>query len=192
MAKNKILLIDDTKMVQQIYKSKLMLDGFQVITADNGMEGIKLLSEDPPDLILLDLNMPVLDGYKVLQVVKTNPKLSSIPVIIFSAKGQPEEIEKALNLGADGYLVKATTKPQDVVAKVKKLLSKRPESKEVTHYKIQIKKDLYDASRLAEDFNMQNFLCRRCNGPMFLELIPDFSHETPWFSGRFFCPSCHK
>lgn len=192
MTKTKILLIDDTKMVQQIYKNKLMLDGFQVITADDGMQAIKILSEEKPDLILLDLTMPVMDGYKVLQVVKTDPKLSSIPVIIFSAKGQPEEIERALNLGADGYLIKATTKPQDVVANVKEVLSKSADLKEVTHYTIQIKKDLHDASKLAEDFNMQGFLCRRCNGLMLFDLIPDFSHETPWFSGKFFCPSCHK
>lgn len=192
MAKVKILLVDDTKMVQQIYKNKLMLDGFQVVTADNGMEAIKILSEEKPNLILLDLTMPVMDGYKVLQVIKTDPNLSLTPVIILSARGQPEEIEKALNLGADAYLVKTTTKPHDVVAKVKEVLSKKPELKDITHYTIQIKKDLYDASKLAEDFNMQNFLCRRCNGPLLLKLIPDFSHETPWFSGKFFCPSCHK
>ncbi|MDP3296308.1 MAG: response regulator [Thermodesulfovibrionia bacterium] len=121
---NKILFVDDTKMFQSIYKSKLMSEGYEVKTADNGLEAIKSLSEEKPDLILLDLNMPVMDGFKVLQAVKANPIFSSIPVIIFSSRGQAEEIEKAVNLGADGYLVKTTTTPNEVVKKVKEVLNK--------------------------------------------------------------------
>ena len=97
--RNKILLVEDSKVIQQMYRNKLLLEEFTVVTADNGMEAIKSLSQEKPDLILLDLMMPVMDGYKVLQVVKTDPKLSGIPVLVFSAKGQPEEIERALNLG---------------------------------------------------------------------------------------------
>lgn len=124
---NKILFVDDTKMFQSIYKSKLMSEGYQVKTADNGLEAIKVLTESKewkPDIILLDLIMPVMDGFKVLQTVKTNPDFSSIPVIVFSSRGQAEEIEKAVNLGADGYLIKTTTTPNDVVKKVKEILSK--------------------------------------------------------------------
>ncbi len=123
--KNKILFVDDTKMLRDIYKSKLMSEGYQVKTADNGVEAIKVLTEDKewkPDLILLDLIMPVMDGFKVLQAVKTNPDFSSIPVIVFSSRGQPEEIEKAINLGADGYLIKTTTTPNVVIKKVKEAL----------------------------------------------------------------------
>ncbi|OGW64078.1 MAG: hypothetical protein A3J72_00875 [Nitrospirae bacterium RIFCSPHIGHO2_02_FULL_40_19] len=125
--KNKVLFVDDTKMVQNIYKSKLMSEGYHVKTADNGVEAIKALTEDKewkPDVILLDLIMPVMDGFKVLQTIKTNPDFSSIPVIVFSSRGQAEEIEKAVNLGADGYLVKTTTTPNEVVKKVKEILIK--------------------------------------------------------------------
>ena len=124
---NKILFVDDTKMFQNIYKSKLMSEGYQVKTADNGLEAIKVLTESKewkPDIILLDLIMPVMDGFKVLQTVKTNPDFSSILVIVFSSRGQPEEIEKAVNLGADGYLIKTTTTPNDVVKKVKEILGR--------------------------------------------------------------------
>ena len=127
LQQNKILFVDDTKMLQNIYKSKLMSEGYQVKTADNGLEAIKVLTESKelkPDIILLDLNMPVMDGFKVLQTVKTNPDFSFIPVIVFSSMGQAEEIEKAVNLGADGYLIKTTTTPNDVVKKVKEILSK--------------------------------------------------------------------
>ncbi|MBI4698461.1 MAG: response regulator [Nitrospirae bacterium] len=119
----KILFVDDTKMFQSIYKNKLLAEGFQVKTADNGIEAIKCLSEETPDLILLDLNMPVMDGFKVLSSVKTNPALSSIPIIVFSARGEYDQVDKALNLGADDFLVKTTTTPNEVVKKVKKILN---------------------------------------------------------------------
>src|SRR4030042_3598237 len=188
--RDKILLVEDYKTIQQLYRNKLTLEQYQVITADNGMEAIKILSQEKPDIILLDLMMPVMDGYKVLQVIKTDPKLSGIPVLVFSAKGQPEEVEKALNLGASGYIVKATTKPNEVVEQIRKALSQKPKVHEITRYLIEIRENAYDAKKLASDYNMDELRCQKCQAPMLLELIPDFSHETPWFSGRFFCPRC--
>ena len=122
MPLNKILVVDDEKMFQNIYKSKLLSEGFLVRTAGNGTEAIKILLEETLDLVLLDLNMPVMDGFKVLAAIKSMPKLSSIYVIVLSSRGQPEEIEKAVSLGANGYLIKATTTPNEVVEKVKEIL----------------------------------------------------------------------
>jgi CheY-like chemotaxis protein len=188
--RNKILLVEDSKVVQQMYRSKLTLEQFTVITADNGMEAIKLLSQEVPDLILLDLMMPVMDGYKVLQVIKTDPRLAGIPVLVFSARGQAEEVEKALNLGAAGYIVKATTKPNEVVEQIRKVLSQKPEVRELIHYIVEINGEARDAKRLALDFNLNDLKCPKCGSTLLLELIPDFSHDIPWFSGRFFCPKC--
>jgi DNA-binding response OmpR family regulator len=190
--RNKILLVEDSKTIQQMYRNKLTFEQFQVLTADNGMEAIKILSQEKPDIILLDLMMPVMDGYKVLQVVKTDPKLSNIPVLVFSAKGQPEEVEKALNLGAAGYIVKATTKPNEVVERIRKVLSQKPNVQELIRYLVEIRENAYDAKKLASDFNLNELRCRKCQAPMLLELIPDFSHETPWFSGRFVCSRCQS
>jgi len=189
--RNTILLVEDSKVVQQMYRNKLTFENFNVLTADNGMEAIKLLSKEKPDIILLDLMMPVMDGYKVLQVIKTDPKLSAVPVLVFSAKGQPEEVEKALNLGAAGYIVKATTKPNDVVKQIRKVLDQKPKVHELTRYLVEIRENAYDAKKLAADFKMNGLRCQLCQAPMLLELIPDFSHETPWFTGRFVCPRCH-
>ncbi len=119
MPKNKILVVDDEKMFQDIYKVKLLSEGFQVKRASNGAEAIKLLMEEPPDIVLLDLSMPVMDGFKVLQMIKADAKLSSIHVIVLSSRENPDDIEKALNLGADGYLIKSKTKPNEVVKKLK-------------------------------------------------------------------------
>lgn len=124
---NKVLHVDDTKLVQNICKSKLMSEGYQVKTSDYGVEAIRVLTEDKdwkPDIMLLDLVMPVMDGFKVLQSIKTNPDLASIPVIVFTSREQPEQVEKAMNLGADGYLIKMTTTPNTVLNKVKETLGK--------------------------------------------------------------------
>lgn len=125
--RNQILVVDDAKMFQDIYKVKLMPEGFKVVTASNGKEALTLLSGGTIDLVLLDLNMPVMDGFKVLQAVKSDPKLSSVFVIVLSSRGQPEEVEKAIALGADGYLVKSTAKPNEVVRKVKEMLEQKKE-----------------------------------------------------------------
>ncbi len=186
------MLVEDSKVVQQMYRNKLTFEQFNVLTADNGMEAIKILSKEKPDIILLDLMMPVMDGYKVLQVIKTDPKLSAIPVLVFSAKGQAEEVEKALNLGAAGYIVKATTKPNEVVEHIRKVLDQRPKEQALTRYLVEIRENAYDAKKLASDFKMNDLRCQKCQAPMLLELIPDFSHKTPWFSGRFLCPRCQS
>jgi len=122
--RNEILVVDDTKMFQNIYKAKLMSEGFRVVTAGNGQEALMLLSGGTIKLILLDLVMPLMDGFKVLHAVKSDPKLSSIIVIVLSSRGHPDEIVKAINLGADGYLIKSTVKPNEVLQKVKEMLKK--------------------------------------------------------------------
>ncbi|MCX5720183.1 MAG: response regulator [Nitrospirae bacterium] len=188
--REKILLVEDSKSLQQIYKTKLTYEQFHVLTADNGMEAIKILSQEKPDLILLDLMMPLMDGYKVLQVVKTDPKLAHIPVLVFSAKGQSEEVEKALNLGAAGYVVKATTKPNEVVERIRKILSEQPKVKELTQYIVEINETAYDAKKLASDLNLLDLKCVKCGSQLLLHLTPDFPHGTPWFSGKFFCQIC--
>ncbi len=190
--RTKILLVEDSPSILAIYKNMLTIEQFQVTTAVNGMEAIKALSQERPDAVLLDLMMPIMDGYKVLQVIKTDPKLSKIPVLVFSAKGQPEEIEKALSLGAAGYVIKATTKPKEVIEKIRAILqSKTTDAQEVTHYNLQIVDNAFDAQKLSDDFQLGNFACPKCQTKMLLNLIPDFSHNTPWFCGKFICPKCH-
>ena len=189
--KYQVLLVEDSKAIQQMYRNKLMMEQFAVVTADNGMEAIKALSLSKPDIILLDLMMPIMDGYKVLQVVKTDQKFKDLPVLVFSAKGQPDEVEKALSLGASGFIVKSVTKPNEVVERIRSILSQKPVEQKVSHYTVEIKETIYDAKKLSDDFKLNGFVCQSCNVPMLLDLIPDFSHEAPWFTGKFYCPRCH-
>ncbi len=116
-----VLVVDDAEMFQKIYKSKLLTDGFKVKIAGNGVEALKMIAEEKPDIILLDINMPIMDGFRVLQNVKGDMGLE-IPIIVLSSRGQPEEVEKAMDLGADGYLIKTTAKPKEVVEKIKQAL----------------------------------------------------------------------
>lgn len=122
--KEKILIVDDTDFYINAYRTKLLGEGYIVNTARNGVEAIKSIAVDKPDLILLDLMMPVMDGFKVLQTIKLDANLKEIPVVVFSAKGATEEIGKAIAAGATDFLVKATITPNKVVDKIKQVLSK--------------------------------------------------------------------
>ena len=120
--KGKVLLVDDTDFYLRAYKNKLTPEGYLVTTAANGVEALKYLTQDVPDIILLDLMMPVMDGFKVLQAAKADARLQNVPVIIFSAKGATEEIEQAIKLGATDYLIKSTTTPNKVLDKIRQVL----------------------------------------------------------------------
>ena len=123
--KGKVLLVDDTEFYLKAYKMKLVADGYEVGTAANGVEAIKAVATDRPDIILLDLMMPVMDGFKVLQVIKDDPNLNQIPVVVFSAKGNTDEVVKAMSAGATDFLVKATTTPNKVVEKIHQIINKK-------------------------------------------------------------------
>jgi|ERR1700693_80776 len=118
----KILLIEDSEFVQRTFQTVLASAGFQISVGKNGSEGLASVAKDMPDLILLDLMMPVLDGFKVLSFLKGDPKLCEIPVIVLSAKGNSEEIQKAISMGARDFLNKSTTPPKKVLEKVKEIL----------------------------------------------------------------------
>ncbi len=122
--KEKVLIVDDTEFYQRAYQNKLLSAGYLTRVAGNGVEALKALMTEKPDLILLDLMMPIMDGFKVLQAVRANPDLQNVPVIVFSAKGASDEISKAFEAGANDFLVKATTTPNKVVEKIKEILQK--------------------------------------------------------------------
>lgn len=118
----KILIVDDDTFLSGIYATKLDLEGFQVLTAHDGEEGIKAAQKDKPDLILLDVLMPKLDGFEALKRLKADAGTKDIPVIMLTNLGQKEDIEKGLEDGAVDYLIKAHFVPAEAVAKIKKVL----------------------------------------------------------------------
>ncbi|MFH1392571.1 MAG: response regulator [bacterium] len=121
----KILIIEDDTLLRESLQKKLMLEGYQTLTAVDGEVGLEKIKESKPDLILLDIVMPKIDGTEVLKQIKTDKDFKNIPVIMISNSGQPVETQKMLELGAFDYLVKANFDPDEVLEKVKKALSEQ-------------------------------------------------------------------
>jgi DNA-binding response OmpR family regulator len=122
MAKQHILLVEDDGFLASIYAQKLELEGYDVSLATNGEDGLRLAQKDKPDLVLLDLIMPKLDGFQTLERLKADAATKNIPVLILSNLGQREDVERCMTLGAAGYLIKAHSLPGETIAKVKTLL----------------------------------------------------------------------
>lgn len=120
--KKTILVVEDDKFLRDLIAQKLLKEGFDVVEAIDGEQGVKKIEEEKPDLVLLDLILPGIDGFEVLSRTKENPILAEIPVIILSNLGQKDDIEKGLNLGAVDYLIKAHFTPGEIIEKVKKIL----------------------------------------------------------------------
>lgn len=118
----KILIAEDDKFLVNAYRVKLTKEGFEIRIAKDGEETINALSGFMPDLILLDLVMPVKDGFAVLQELKANPQWKSIPVLIASNLGQKEDIDKGMALGASDYIIKSDLSMADLISKIKSLL----------------------------------------------------------------------
>jgi len=124
MAK-KILIIEDDKLLRKVIGKKLVMENYKVVEAMDGEEGLKFSESEQPDLILLDLVLPEIDGFEVLARLKKNPNTLKIPVIILSNLGDEEKVEKGLKLGAVDYLIKAQLNPGDIINKIKKVLNKK-------------------------------------------------------------------
>lgn len=121
MAK-KILIIEDDKFLRELISQKLVKEGYDTAEAADGEKGVKAVKEEKPDLILLDLVLPGISGFEALAQIKEDPVLAEIPVIVLSNLSQKDDIEKALKMGADDYLVKAHRTPDEIVQKITSIL----------------------------------------------------------------------
>ncbi|MFA6322174.1 MAG: response regulator [Candidatus Buchananbacteria bacterium] len=122
--KIKILIVEDEPMILDMYQTKLTQSGFAVIKAEDGAAGISLAQLELPNLILLDILMPKIDGYEMLKTLKTMSATKDIPVIIFSNLSQPNEVEKGLQLGANDFIIKSSVTPNEIANKVNNYLTK--------------------------------------------------------------------
>src|SRR4030042_2107157 len=120
--KKVILLVEDDIFVSDIYQTKLGQEGFRVLTAENGTEAIKKLKESVPDLILLDIVMPYMDGMEVLRKLKEKKEWKDIPVMLLTNLSDKEKVDEGMGMGASDYLIKSHFTPSEVVAKVRSLL----------------------------------------------------------------------
>lgn len=117
-----VLIIEDDKFLTKIYKTKLEKEGIAVEFASNGEDGLVKLKEVKPKVVLLDLIMPKMDGFQVLEHVQADAELKATPILVLSNLGQDEDITKAKSLGAKDFIVKSDTSIQAVVDRMKEFL----------------------------------------------------------------------
>ena len=118
----KILLVEDDPFLIDIYTTKLKKVGFEVYVSRDGESALQLIEKERPDLVLLDIVLPHVDGWEILRKIKNNEKLKDIKIIILSNLGQKHEVEKGLKLGATKYLIKAHYTPTQIVEEIKNIL----------------------------------------------------------------------
>ena len=119
----KIIVIEDEKILQDLLSKELIKWGYKIETASDGEEGLQKIRQINPDLILLDLVMPIKNGYDVLIELRRDPLFVKVPVIVISNSGQIDDLNRAYDLGANDVLIKAEFNPDQVAQKVKGWLS---------------------------------------------------------------------
>ncbi len=120
--KHTVLVVEDDQFLRDLIIRKLEEEDFNTVQAIDGEEGVRLIREKNPDIVLLDLILPGIDGFEVLKQAKADVSISAIPIIILSNLGQKDDIDRGLQLGAKDYLIKAHFTPGEIVKKVKDIL----------------------------------------------------------------------
>nr|MBU1328454.1 response regulator transcription factor [Candidatus Omnitrophota bacterium] len=130
MAKEKILIIEDEKDIVKMLDYNLRKEGFRALLANNGEDGLDMMRKEHPDLILLDLMLPEMDGLEVCKAVKNGTETAHIPIIILTAKAQETDKIVGLELGADDYVTKPFS-PKELIARIKAVLRRVKEKEKL-------------------------------------------------------------
>lgn len=116
----RLLLVDDDDALAEMYAMQLTASGFQVTTAHTGVEALRLATVVPPDLIYLDLGLPGMTGFEVLERLRTAPNTAEVPIVILTNYSEPDMVKRGQELGAQDYLVKVDTSPAVLAAAARK------------------------------------------------------------------------
>lgn len=123
----KILVVEDDPATLRLVDYTLRHEGYQVLTASNGLEGIRKAHNEAPDLIILDVMLPGMDGFEICHSLRSEPDTAQLPILMFSAKAQEIDKDTGLKVGADDYLAKPAD-PSEIVSRVGKLLAQKKQS----------------------------------------------------------------
>lgn len=121
----KILIVEDEPDLLEMYRLYFGQAGYEIIEATDGQIGVDLIKQKNPDLILLDILLPKIDGWQILKELKENPDTKKIPIIVFSNLAQADEIQKGLKLGADDYVIKSNSTPKELLERIQNLLNNK-------------------------------------------------------------------
>lgn len=172
MAKEKILVVDDEEDILELVRYNLAKEGYQVVCVPSGEQALKKAKEDAPNLILLDLMLPGLDGLDVCKQLKNSPETSGIPIIMITAKGEDADVVSGLELGADDYVTKPFS-PRVLLARIKKSIRKVKQDEPDEGSVIRIRELLINPARhevmvqdspatlTVTEFRILHFLARR-------------------------------
>ena len=186
----KILIIEDEVDIAQLVAFNLERNGYLVDQVHDGREGLKKILKDQPDLVILDLMLPGLDGYKILKKMQRDPRSHSIPVLMLTAKSQIDDRLRGLELGADDYLTKPFS-PKELILRAKAILKRNrvtPGSSSFSHGPFYFDKDNLHFSLNQEalslsliEFKLLLYLCQRAGQPQdrndLLKVIWGYSDE---------------
>ena len=120
-----VLIVEDDVFLAEIYQKKFEMEGFKVSMASNGEKGLADMKKKKPDIVLLDILLPKLDGFAVLEAAKEDSTIKNIPIILLTNLGQKDDVQRGLDEGAEDYLIKTHFKPSEVVDKVRSVLYKK-------------------------------------------------------------------
>ena len=187
-----VLVVEDTELLRRMYADRLKLDGFNVLTAADGLEAMSALREATPDLILLDLIMPMMSGLEVLERVQSDSRLRNIPVLILSNLGDDADIRRGIEMGAVDYLIKNDARPADISARITLILRSCDGRPEAAVYRLSLRDRDGDADRFITDACLpRRFWCPACEVELNLELtpIPDASGH---YDAHMVCLMCGR
>ncbi|KKT96342.1 MAG: hypothetical protein UW97_C0015G0006 [Parcubacteria group bacterium GW2011_GWA2_45_15] len=121
----KIVLVEDDSLMSSILATHLIKEGFSIVSVTNGTQAFERIQAEQPSIVLLDIVLPGISGFDILQKLKQEESTKSIPVLILSNLGSKEEIQRGMELGAEAYLVKANSMVEEITGKVREILNRR-------------------------------------------------------------------
>jgi DNA-binding response OmpR family regulator len=121
--KKKILIVEDEPVLSSILKNRLEKEGFEVFQAKDGVEALTNLKQNKFDLVLLDIILPKMSGFEIMESLKADPNASDVPIVIISNLGQESDIQKGQMLGAVGYFIKAQLSIEELISKIQEFFS---------------------------------------------------------------------
>lgn len=188
-----VMVVEDTELLRRMYCDKLEQEGFHVLPAADGLEALSQLRSATPDLILLDLIMPKMSGLEVIELVKKDPRLKDIPVVILSNLGQDADMQRGIEMGAVDYLIKNDARPADVADKIKMLLAHMGgRGGNQASYRLVIRDREADADRFVADAKLtRRMWCPACEVELNLELVAK-SDRPGWYDAHLVCPLCGR
>ena len=189
-----ILIVEDQQGFRRIYEDVLTSEGYKVLTAEDGEKGWNLAREKRPHLVLLDLGLPVMDGFEVLKRMRADEATKPIPVIIFSVMGEEKDIKKAMEMGANDYTVKGFYTPRQILSKIKGLIAGVERHQTPKSFRMLFQERGGDALKLQEELGLvRGYRCPSCDVEMALDMFPDHVKDGGhWFLSRLICPQCGK